>query len=50
MISDQVNSFLEVITFSFKYLSYRICHMPQFEKQLNVIEEHYIIFYDKVCN
>ena len=26
------------------------CHMPQFEKQFNVIEEHYVIFYDKVCN
>ena len=25
-------------------------HMPQFTKQFNVIEEHYVIFYDKVCN
>ena len=27
-----------------------ICHMPQFAKQFNVIEEHYVIFYAKVCN
>ena len=27
---------------------YIYCHMPQFAKQFNVIEEHYVIFYDKV--
>ena len=27
-----------------------ICHMPQFAKKIYVIEEHYVIFYVKVCN
>ena len=30
--------------------SHVMCHMPQFSKQFYVIEEHYVIFYVKVCN
>ena len=27
-----------------------MCHMPQFAKQFNVIEEHYVKFYAKFVN
>ena len=29
------------------YFPHALCHMPQFAKQFNVIEEHYVIFYAK---